>query len=198
MLNEAIKSIRDTIKHWYLPLILGIVFIAVGILALITPEATYLSLAIFFSVSFFVVGMLEIIFSISHREQLDGWGWSLASGILSFIIGLLLIIHPHVSVITLPLFVGFLVLYRSIMAIAWSIELKNYKVPNWGWLLFTGILGVIISFFLLWNPYIAGLTAAVFTGISLVIVGIFHVHFSIELKKINNTIKELKDSKEIK
>lgn len=193
MFNDTIDSIKDTIKHWYLPLILGILFIAVGIWALITPAATYLSLALLFSVTFFVTGLLEIIFSISHRKQLDGWGWSLASGILSFIIGVLLIIYPQVSILTLPLFVGFVVLFQSSMAIAWSIELKKYKVSNWGWLLFAGILGVILSFILLWNPLFAGLTVAVFTGIALITIGIFHIHFSIELKKLKKTFKNLKD-----
>jgi len=195
MYNEAIKSVKDTIKHWYLPLILGILFIIVGVWAIITPASTYLSLAILFSVTFFVAGILEIIYSISYRKQLDGWGWSLASGILNFIIGLLLIVYPQISIITLPLFVGFVVLYHSMMAIAWSIELKKYGVSNWGWLLFTGILGVILSFFLMWNPLFAGLTVAVFTGIALITIGIFHIHLSIELKKLKKTFKNLKDQK---
>jgi len=193
MYNEAIKSVKDTIKHWYLPLILGILFIIVGVWAIITPASTYLSLAILFSVTFFVAGILEIIYSISYRKQLDGWGWSLASGILNFIVGLLLIVYPQISIITLPLFVGFVVLYHSIMAIAWSIELKNYKVSDWGWLLFTGILGAIFSFILMWNPFFAGLTVAVFTGMALITIGIFHIHFSIELKKLKKTFKNLKD-----
>jgi uncharacterized membrane protein HdeD (DUF308 family) len=193
MYNETFKSIKDTIKHWYLPLILGILFIIVGVWATVTPVSTYLSLAILFSVTFFVAGFFEIIYSISYRKQLDGWGWSLASGILSFIIGVLLIIYPQVSIITLPLFVGFVVLFHSSMAIAWSIELKKYKISNWGWLLFAGILGVIFSFILLMNPLIAGLTVAVFTGISFITIGIFHIHFSIELKKLKKTIKNLKD-----
>ena len=184
MYNDTFKSIKDAIKHWYLPLILGIIFIAIGVYAIITPAATYLSLALFFSVAFFVTGILEIISSISFRKQLDGWGWSLAAGILDFIIGLILIINPQISIITLPLFVGFVVLYRSIMDITWSIEMKKYKVSEWGWLLFTGILGVIFSFILLWNPLFAGLTAAVFTGIALITVGTFHVYFSFVLKKL--------------
>jgi uncharacterized membrane protein HdeD (DUF308 family) len=193
MLNETIKSVIDTIKHWYLPLILGIIFIAVGIWSIMTPASTYLSLALLFSVTFFIAGLFEIIYSISFRKQLDGWGWSLASGILNFIIGILLIIYPQISIVTLPLFVGFVVLYHSMLAVVWSIELKKYKVSNWGWLLFSGILGVILSFFLIWNPLFAGLTVAVFTGVALITIGIFHIHFSIELKKLKNTFKNSKD-----
>lgn len=191
MFNEAIKSVKDTIKHWYLPLILGILFIAVGIWAIATPVSTYHSLAALFSVTFFVAGLLEIIFSIKYKKVLDGWGWSLTSGILSLIVGVILILNPQISIITLPLFVGFVVLYHSVMAMAWSFELKEYRVKNWGWLLFSGIVGVIISFILMWNPYFAGLTVAVFTGFALITIGIFHIHFSIELKKLKNIADEL-------
>jgi uncharacterized membrane protein HdeD (DUF308 family) len=82
------------------------------------------------------------------------------------------------------------------MSIAWSIELKKYKVSNWGWLLFAGILGAIFSFLLMLNPVIAGLTIAIWTGIALITIGIFHIHFSIELKKLKKTFKSLNDSKE--
>ncbi|HVO72694.1 MAG TPA: DUF308 domain-containing protein [Ignavibacteriaceae bacterium] len=190
MYNETFKSIKDAIKHWYLLLILGITFILTGIWALITPETTYLSLALLFSVTFFITGILEIFSSISYRKQLDGWGWSLAAGMLDFLIGVILLLNPQISIISLPLFVGFVVLYRSAMDIAWSIELKRYKESNWGFLLLTGILGVVFSFILLLNPLFTGITVAVFTGIALIIIGIFHILFSIELKKLNKTVKK--------
>lgn len=191
MYNNTFKSVKDTIKHWYLPLILGIIFIVVGIWALLTPTSTYLSLSVLFSLTFLVTGILEIIYSISFRKQLDGWGWSLVAGILSFIVGLILLLNPQISIVTLPLFVGFVVLFRSTMTIAWSIEFKKYKVSDWGWLLFSGILGLIFSFILLWNPLFAGLTVAIFTGIALIIIGIFHIYFAFELKKIKNTFKKI-------
>ena len=189
-MNTTYKVVKNVIQHWYLPLIAGIVFLATGVLAILTPAATYISLAIIFSITFFITGSLELIFSISYRKKLDGWGWSLAAGILDVIIGLILILYPQISIITLPLFVGFVVLYRSIMSISWSIELKKYNTSKWGWLLFIGIIGIIFSFILLWNPFIAGLTVAVFTGLALMIIGIFHIDFAFELKRVKSTIEK--------
>lgn len=75
------------------------------------------------------------------------------------------------------------------MGIAWSIELKKFKISDFGWLLFLSILGVIFSFVLLWNPIFAGLTVAVFTGIALIAVGIFQIYLSFALKKIRSEIQ---------
>jgi uncharacterized membrane protein HdeD (DUF308 family) len=187
--NYKFESIKDTIEHWYLLLILGTIFIIIGIWALITPVETYLSLAVLFSAAFFVIGIIEIISSITFRNQLNAWGWSLAAGILNSIIGLVLILKPGISIIALQIFVGFVVLYRSMMGIAWSIELKKFKISDFGWLLFLSILGVIFSFVLLWNPIFAGLTVAVFTGIALIAVGIFQIYLSFALKKIRSEIQ---------
>lgn len=99
--NYKFESIKDTIEHWYLLLILGTIFIVIGIWALITPVETYLSLAVLFSAAFFVIGIIEIISSITFRNQLNAWGWSLAAGILNSIIGLVLILKPGISIIAL-------------------------------------------------------------------------------------------------
>jgi uncharacterized membrane protein HdeD (DUF308 family) len=76
------------------------------------------------------------------------------------------------------------------MGIAWSIELKKFKISNLGWLLFLSILGVVFSFVLLWNPIFAGLTVAVLTGIALIITGTFHIYLSFVLKKIKAAIQK--------
>lgn len=180
------KTIKNSIRHWYLLLIVGLIHIAAGIWVFLTPLSSYLALALLFSISFLVSGISEIVFSISNRKELDNWGWKLASGLLTFLIGLVLIASPLLTITTLPLFVGFVVLFRSIMAISFSLELKSYGVTNWGWLLFIGILGLIFSCILIWNPVFAGLTLVYWTGLALISLGIFSIYFSIELKKLRN------------
>ena len=56
MEDQIIKTGKNAIKHWYLSLILGILFIFVGIWVFITPVSSYFTLAILFSVTiwFFV------------------------------------------------------------------------------------------------------------------------------------------------
>lgn len=180
----SLKTINNSIKHWYLLLIVGLIYIAMGIWVFLTPLSSYLALALLFSISFLVSGISEIIFAISNRQELDSWGWKLASGLLTAIIGLVLIASPLLTITTLPLFVGFVVLFRSIMAISFSIELKSYGVTQWGGLLFFGILGLIFSYILIWNPVFAGLTLVYWTGLALITLGIFSIYFSIQLNKL--------------
>ena len=188
MQNSTFKTIKNDIKHWYLLLIVGLLYIGVGIWVFVTPLSSYLALSILFSVSFLASGISDIVFSISNRKEIDSWGWKLAFGILSTIVGLILLSQPLISITALPLYVGFMGLFYSIMAISFSIEFKSYGIKSWGGLLFIGILGIIFSSILLWDPLFGGLTLVYWTGLAFITVGIYHIIFSIQLNKLRKMV----------
>jgi len=189
MENQTFASLKSSVKHWYFPLILGIIFIAIGAWVLRTPVESYITLAILFSISFFMAGILEIIFSIANRKELRNWGWSLASGIIDFLIGVLLVSIPAISIVVLPVYVGFAIMFRSILAIGWSVELHDMAVLNWGYMLVMGILGLMFSFILLWNPLFAGMTIVFYTSLAFIFIGFFYIFLSFRLKKLSKSIK---------
>jgi len=193
MAHEFIKKVKSTVKHWYIPLIVGLLFIGLGLWTIFRPAESYLGLAILFIVAFIVGGLLDIIFAVTNKDELDGWGWELANGILMFVIGIIMAMKPELSIVTLPFYIGFVIMFRSIMAISSSIELKKYGVMDWGNLMAMGILGLIFSFILLWNPMFAGLTIVVWTGLALITIGGYAVYFSLKLKKLHHLAKEIKE-----
>ena len=88
------KSIRRSVKHWYIHLILGILFILCGIGVIISPQVSYLTLSILFSLSFLVSGITESFFALQNTKNLNGWGWYLVSGLISLIMGIFLLMYP--------------------------------------------------------------------------------------------------------
>lgn len=187
----VLKSIKDAIKHWYVPLLVGLFFVIVSIIVFSSPLTALVTLSILFAISFVFGGIAEIVFSISNRHQLDNWGWSLAFGIITLIAGFLLFLNPGLSMITLAFYVGFIVLFRSVAAISFSLDLKRHGSTNWGWALAFGILGVVFSFILLWNPLFAGMGAVVLVGLSFLFAGLFSIVFSLQLRKLHKASKEL-------
>jgi len=196
METHFLKLVKNSIKNWYIPLIVGIVFILTGLYTFTTPAKSYLALAMIFSAAFILTGTAEVVFSFNNRKQVDNWGWTLVFGLITLIIGFIMIIRPEISIRTLPLYVGFVILFRSIAAISYSIDLKNFGIKHWGSLLFTGILGVLFSFVVIWNPLLGGLTIVVWTGMALITAGIYSVLLSFRLKKLKNISKNI--SKELK
>lgn len=52
----------------------------------------------------------------------------------------------------LAFYIGFVILFRSVAAISFAIDMKGYGSKSWGGLLALGIVGAIVSFILLIFP----------------------------------------------
>lgn len=178
----------ENIKRWYLMLIVGIVFIILGIWTIATPLNAYVALSIVFALGFLISGIVELVFALYNKHQ--NWGWSLALGILTTVVGVLLLIYPEASMLTLPIYVGLTLLFRSISGMVTAYDMKQYGILDWGTLMVTAILGLIFSFILLWNPVFAGVSVVVWTAVAFVIIGAYTVYFSFKLRKLNKMMKE--------
>lgn len=188
---SLLKSLKKTIKHWYIPLLVGIFFIIVSGVSFTWPQSSLLALSLLFAISFLLGGFSEIVFSLANREQLDNWGWSLAFGIVTSIVGILLMLNPALSITTLAFYIGFVVLFRSISTIGFAMDIKKYGSKNWGALLGLGIIGTIVSFILIWNPIFAGLSVVILVALSFLFAGLFNIFLSFQLRKLHKSSKTI-------
>ncbi len=188
---SLIKSLKKTIKHWYIPLLVGMFFIIVSVVSFAWPESSLLALSLLFALSFLFGGLSEIVFSVVNREQLDNWGWSLAFGIVTLIVGILLLLNPALSITTLAFYIGFVVLFRSISTIGFAMDIKKYGSKNWGALLVLGIIGTIVAFILIWNPIFAGLSVVILIALSFLFAGLFNIFLSLQLRKLHKSSKKI-------
>ena len=187
-LESTFKEIGTIIKNWWILLLLGIVFIGMGIVVFAYPLGSYLALAMFFAASMFVSGLFQFWFAVVNREVIDGWGWQLALSIMEFILGTVLIFNMDITMAILPFYVGFWLLFRSFALIGFSFELKSYQVLDWGYYLIFGLLITSLSWFIILNPLFGGITIVTWTGIALIVAGIAHIMLSFKLKKVNKKI----------
>mgnify|MGYP000941739164 FL=1 len=183
-MEYLLKSFTRTVKHWYLPLILGALFIVCGLYVFISPAETYLTLALLFALSFLVWGLSDVFFSIDNRKSLRSWGWYFVGGFISLLMGFYLLIHPVVSMEVLPFVVGFMLLFRSFELLGFAFEVKEAGVLNWGNLAIASILGIIVSFVLLAWPVFTGVWLVVLTGLAFIFTGIASIVLSFNLKKL--------------
>lgn len=195
-MTTILKTFTNSVKHWYLPLILGIIFIIFGIYVISTPVETYLTLSILFSISFIVSGLLDIFFSVQNSKALSGWGWYLVSGLLSLAIGIYLLAYPAISVSILPFVVGFALLFRSFQLLGFSFDLKDAQITNWGTLAIVSVLGIILSILLISDPVFSGISIVSLTAASFIFTGVASVILAFNLKKVKNYPEKM--SKELK
>ncbi|MDD3738790.1 MAG: DUF308 domain-containing protein [Lentimicrobiaceae bacterium] len=182
------KKTEKAIKRWYLLLIVGIVFVILGIWTIATPLSAYTALSIVFALGFIVGGITEIGFVLGNKYY--NWGWALALGILSIIVGVLLLLNPAVSMLTLSFYVGFTLLFRSVSGMVSAYEMKQYGILDWGTLMLIAVLGLIFSFILLCNPVFTSINVVVWTALAFIVLGAYTIYYSFKLRKLNKMMRE--------
>ena len=68
--------VRDSrhVKYWWVSLIAGLLSILVGVLCLVTPDATLVALSMLFIAVLLVDGIMDIVLAASNSDMLRGWG----------------------------------------------------------------------------------------------------------------------------
>jgi len=194
MIIQMLNSAKKTVKYWWVSLLIGIIAFVLGIMCLVTPDKSLVALSYAFIAAFLFDGVLEIVFAISNRKTLMGWGWTLTTGILELLLGILLFTLPLPLVATTLIYlVGFWILFRSIMTIGESCQLQLMRVQGWGWLLAIGILSVLFSFLFLSSPLFGGISLIIFAGIALMSYGIFRIILAFRFRSFHNIIREVED-----
>uniref|UniRef100_UPI0039A53DA1 HdeD family acid-resistance protein n=1 Tax=Ornithobacterium rhinotracheale TaxID=28251 RepID=UPI0039A53DA1 len=189
-MENLISKFIGTVKHWYIPFIIGILFIGVGIYTFYVPVEAYLVLSIIFSVSFFISGIFDAVFAWQNQKTLPNWGWIFVFGIFTWMIGMYLWIYPKISMEVLPYYVGFVLMFRSFQLLGFALDIKAYAPNKWLGLFIWSIVGIFISFLLLANPIIAGLSLVALTGTSFIILGFASCSLAFNLKSLKNNLDE--------
>lgn len=193
MRNELLGSTKRAVKHWWMSLIIGLLALGVGIWCIFRPVEALLALTILFVVSFLLSGILEIIFALVNRNNLDGWGWTLTSGIVDLLLGILLLCIPVDTPLILIYFVGFWIMFQSVWAIGMAVDLRRIQVSGWVWLLVLAILGLVFSFIFIVSPSFGGGFIVALMSISFILYGIFRIYLSFRLKSIKDQLDEIEE-----
>jgi uncharacterized membrane protein HdeD (DUF308 family) len=86
-----------------------------------------------------------------QSEQTQWWGY-LLSGIVSILMGWLILSRPVGTILTLVVLVGFYLLIGGIVSIVSSFMAIGEKGSLWGWKLLAGLFSVIVGLIVLNNP----------------------------------------------
>lgn len=167
-------------SRWWLILLGGILLLLLGIWTIASPAQAYLSLSLVFAAGILTAGIFELAFSFWGA----GSGWTVVSGIVDLFIGCYLLAFPAVTMIALPFILGFWILIRGFMAIGGALELRALGAGGWGWLVFTGIVILLLAGTILAYPAWGVANIIIWTGLAFIFAGIFRIWLSFKLKKL--------------
>lgn len=184
--DNLTAKVGRVIKHWWLMMLAGICCIAAGVVVFVFPMESYIALAILFGILMVFVGAAQLVIASTSGNYLAMKGYMIAGGVLDIFLGIFLCIYPAVTVVLLPIMLGIWLMYHSFMMIAFAGDLDTFKLNGSGWVVFGGIILLILSILILVNPFSAGIaTVIVFTGIGLILFGLLLCGQSALLRRIH-------------
>jgi uncharacterized membrane protein HdeD (DUF308 family) len=182
------EAMRETVKRyslWYL--IQGVLLVVAGVLAIISPIIASVAIVFLLGWVLIISGVLQAVGLVGASNVPHFW-LQLISAVLAILIGVLLLRSPDsgLLVMTMLLIVYFMV--EGIAKVIFALTIRPF--PNWGWVLASGVVGILLAFILWANmPLTASWVLGLMLGVLLVSEGsaltylAWHVHKAPALKE---------------
>ncbi|MEN6495051.1 MAG: HdeD family acid-resistance protein [Thermoguttaceae bacterium] len=164
----SIAALEHLHRTWGWFVGLGVVLMILGVIAIGSAIATTLVSILLFGWLLIIGGVLEAGYAF-WQERWGAFFIDLMVGILYAVVGFMMVANPGIAALSLTLLVAmFLILaglFRSVAALA-------ARPPHWGWLLFHGVISLILGV-LIWQQWpVSGLwVIGLFVGIELLLNG---------------------------
>src|SRR5229473_8009155 len=131
-------------EHWKAFLCEGILLAILGLAAIIVPPLASLAVTIFLGWMFLISGIGGLIVTFWARHM-PGFWWSLISAALAVLAGMVLLARPVQGILTLTIVVGAYFLAEGVTSIMYALEHRRELSERWSWMLFAGILDILIA-----------------------------------------------------
>ena len=137
------EAMRDAVKRyslWYL--IEGLLLIAAGFLAIIYPIFSSTAVIVLLGWLLVISGLLQGLSLISARHVPHFW-LQLISICLAMLIGFLFLRDPAQGMTTITLLLIVFFMMEGISKVVFALTIRPF--PNWGWVLASGMVGIVLS-----------------------------------------------------
>lgn len=155
-------------------ILIGCLVIISGVSALFTPAKTFLSLAWIIGIMLMIHGLSNAISYFTERKTKQHNILFFINGILTFIIGMVLLSNAFIYVFTelilIYMFAGWLVI-TSILQIKIAMDQKK-SGKKWMAVLFAGLLSLVLGVYSFFNPGLLALSIGVLMGMWFISIGI--------------------------
>jgi uncharacterized membrane protein HdeD (DUF308 family) len=170
-------------RHWKLYLFEGILLLVLGTIAIIVPPLATLAVTAVLGWLFLISGAMGLFTSFMLR-QAPGFWWSLLSAVIGLAAGLLLLAWPVSGALSLTLLLVAFFLIEGIASIMFALDHKHELTGQWGWMLFSGVVDVVLAFVIFTGlPGTAGWALGLLVGINMIFGGWALVLLSLAARK---------------
>jgi hypothetical protein len=171
----GLLTVDRSLRHWWVFLLRGILFMLVGIYMICSPETGYVALGFFFGLVILLTGIAELL-RVSADKDSGSRGWHLMLGIIDVILGVVLMGHIATSVAILRIIVGLWFLFRGFTLISFARLARTWLIT------LGGVVTVIFGLLIIFNASFGSMTVILFMAFAFIIMGIFNAWIGYTMK----------------
>jgi uncharacterized membrane protein HdeD (DUF308 family) len=187
------KMLVSMLKNWWILLLKGIIFILLSIYIFSHPDIAILGLTVFIGMALLISGVIITISSIFFRKNYPKWKWYLAEGLIDTILGIIILTAPGITATLISFFVGFWFLFYGITVLFTSFQMKRDDIANWQVEMIFGIIAIIFSIIIIFNPFAGAVAIALLMGTFFLLTGVFNVVFAFFLRERKKEISDINE-----
>ncbi len=177
-------GVHELRRNWGWFLVLGIALIVLGMLALgVCTVLTTLLTVLFLGWLLLVEGVLHAVIAFWAREW-SGFFLHFLAGLLSVIVGLLMLTRPERAALALTLL---LAIFFLVSGVFWIISALMLRYPSWGWTLLSGAVNLLLGL-VIWSALRedALQIIGILVGVNMLFNGWSYVAFALALRSVPN------------
>lgn len=168
-------------SNWIIFLVNGVIAILFGLLALLVPVETILTLTIYFGLLILLGGLIMFYFSYKSMREHKPYLLLMAEAIFAILIGAVIAFYPKASLQIFLVMIGIWASIMGLLQIIVAVQMKG-KVSNHSMFTVNGVITLVFGLLLFFNPM--GAIKALFfvIGLMAVIAGLLLVYLAIKVK----------------
>jgi uncharacterized membrane protein HdeD (DUF308 family) len=171
-------------QNWWAVALRGVFAILFGLIALLVPGATILSLVLFFSAYMLVDGLFGIVAAVRAARQGERWGLLILEGVLNIAFGVIAFLMPGLTVIAFVLLLAAWSLVSGGLMLGAAFRLS--KEHGRGWLALGGIVSIVFGVLLAIAPVIGAVVLTWWLGAYAFAFGIALLVLAVRLRARKN------------
>jgi uncharacterized membrane protein HdeD (DUF308 family) len=177
------ESVSATARLWWIPLVVGILFIGFGLMTLFDVAKGASVVALIIGLFLIFDGLVEMFMGRPGGSRVV----AVLLGTLLIIGGGFVIAYPEYTIATIAVIWGIVMLVSGIARVVASIMLRDY---GWGWRVTLGVIEGIIGVIVLAWPKQTAYVIMILIGIYAILGGILQIAIALALRKAPERLAE--------
>jgi len=179
------EAVSATARLWWIPLVVGILFIGFGVVTLFDVAKGASVVALIIGLFLILDGLVEMFMGRTGGSRLV----AVLLGAVLIIGGGLVIAYPEYTIATIAIIWGIVMLVSGIGRIVAAVMIRDY---GWGWRVTLGVIETVFGVIVLSWPKQTAYVIMILIGIYAILGGILQIAIAIQLRKAPDRLAELR------